>query len=177
MKSIVEQSHDFLLPCLHKGAICIDATLGNGKDTIFFLNHKVKKVYGFEIQEDILKFTLNIINNDKLIGILDGHEKMLNYVKEEIDAIIFNFGYCPDSDSDITTLPDTSLIAVKNALNTLKHKGRMVLVMYPHDQGRKEAELIEDYLKQVDHHLFYIEKSYQLNQDNSPYLIQIEKIK
>lgn len=28
MKSIVDQSHDFLKDALHKGAICIDATLG-----------------------------------------------------------------------------------------------------------------------------------------------------
>lgn len=177
MKSIVEQSHDFLLPCLHKGAICIDATLGNGKDALFFLKNKVKKVYGFEVQEDILKITLVKIGDDRLVGIFDGHEKMQDYVKEEVDAIIFNFGYCPNSESDITTLPDTSLLAVKHALNILKHKGRMVLVMYPHNQGRKEAELIENHLKQVDHHLFYIEKSYQLNQDNSPYLLKIEKIR
>ena len=31
MKSIVDQSHDFLKDVLHKGAICIDATLGLGK--------------------------------------------------------------------------------------------------------------------------------------------------
>ena len=37
MKSIVDQSHDFLKDVLHKGAICIDATLGWGKDTDFFL--------------------------------------------------------------------------------------------------------------------------------------------
>ena len=35
MKSIVDQSHDFLKDVLHKGAICIDATLGWGKDTDF----------------------------------------------------------------------------------------------------------------------------------------------
>ena len=47
MKSIVDQSHDFLKDALHKGAICIDATLGWGKDTNFFLKNKVRKVYGF----------------------------------------------------------------------------------------------------------------------------------
>ena len=44
MKSIVDQSHDFLKDALHKGAICIDATLGWGKDTNFFLKNKVNLV-------------------------------------------------------------------------------------------------------------------------------------
>ena len=41
MKSMVELSHDFLLPTLHSQAICIDATLGKGKDAQFFLDHSV----------------------------------------------------------------------------------------------------------------------------------------
>ena len=56
MKSMVELSHDFLLPTLHSQAICIDATLGKGKDAQFFLDHSVKKVYGFEIQKEEREF-------------------------------------------------------------------------------------------------------------------------
>lgn len=177
MKSIVEQSHDFLLPCLHQGAICIDATLGHGKDAAFFLSHKVKKVYGFEIQETVLAKTIEVLAKSNFYGILAGHEMMKKYISEPIDAIIFNFGYCPGEDQTITTLPPTSLAAVKQALQLLKIKGRMVLVMYPHEQGQNEAKLIEGYLQQLDHHLFYIEKSYQLNQHNSPYLLKIERVK
>lgn len=33
MKSMVDLSHEFLKPVLHKQAICVDATLGQGKDT------------------------------------------------------------------------------------------------------------------------------------------------
>ena len=33
------------------------------------------------------------------------------------------------------------------------------------------------YLKKLDSHAFYIEKRTQLNQDHSPYLIGIEKLK
>ncbi|WP_288001727.1 hypothetical protein [Holdemanella sp.] len=36
MKSMVDLSHEFLKPVLHKQAICVDATLGQGKDTDFF---------------------------------------------------------------------------------------------------------------------------------------------
>lgn len=61
MKSIVDQSHDFLKDVLHKGAICIDATLGWGKDTDFFLKNNVRKVYGFEIQQVVFEQTVSNI--------------------------------------------------------------------------------------------------------------------
>lgn len=176
MKSVVEQSHDFLYECLHKGAVCIDATLGHGKDTKFFLEHHVKKVYGFEIQKDIIEKTTKDIDNDRLTAIFDGHQNMDQYISEDVDAIIFNFGYCPNTDSMITTTKDTSLTAVKKALELLKKKGRMALVMYPHQEGQQEARSIEEYLNSLDPHRYYIEKRFQLNQSNSPYLIDIEKL-
>lgn len=177
MKSIVDQSHEFLKYVLHKGAVCIDATLGWGKDADFFLKNKVRKVYGFEIQQAVFRQTVSNIEDGHFIPILDGHQNMDVYVKEEVDAIIFNFGYCPDFDSQVKTNPKTSLEAIEKALCLLKKKGRMALVIYPHEEGKEESKVIETYLKELDSHVFYIEKRMQLNQDHSPYLIGIEKLK
>lgn len=177
MKSIVEQSHEFLSSVLHKGAICVDGTLGHGKDTKFFLDHKVRKVIGFEIQEEVFNNTVSKIEDIHFTGVLDGHENMDKYVDEAVDAIIFNFGFCPNSNSPIKTLPDTSLIAIQKGLSLLKKKGRMALVMYPHKEGKDEARLVEEMLSNLSANEFYIEKRTQLNQNNSPYLIGIEKLK
>ena len=54
MKSMVDLSHEFLKSVLHKQAICVDATLGQGKDTDFFLSQNVHKVYGLKIQKSDL---------------------------------------------------------------------------------------------------------------------------
>lgn len=177
MISIVEQSHEFLFPSLHRAAVCIDATMGNGKDSLFFLKHNVKKVYAYEIQEDVYNKTVEKIADKRLVAYLKGHETMDEDVKEEIDGIIFNFGYCPGGNEDITTMANTSLMAVKKALSLLKVKGRMVLVMYPHDKGLLEATVIEEYLGEVDHNKYYIEKRIQLNQSYSPYMIAIQRLK
>lgn len=37
MKSMVDLSHEFLKPVLHKQAICVDATLGQEKIQISFV--------------------------------------------------------------------------------------------------------------------------------------------
>ena len=65
MKSMVDLSHEFLKPALHKQAICVDATLGQGKDTDFFLSQNVHKVYGFEIQRDVFESTKERLDNQR----------------------------------------------------------------------------------------------------------------
>ncbi len=172
---MVEYSHEFLSPCLHTGAICVDATLGHGKDVEFFLSQNVNKVIGFEIQEDVYEQTKNKIENPKFISYLMGHEKMDEVIHYEIDCIIFNFGYCPGKDESIHTKADTSLLAIQKGLDLLKRKGRMALVLYPHEEGRKEAKAIEKYVQALDFQEYVVIQNKLLNQEKSPYLIGIEK--
>ena len=56
MKSMVDLSHEFLKPVLHKQAICVDATLGQGKDTDFFLSQNVHNLTYFCIFYMFLSF-------------------------------------------------------------------------------------------------------------------------
>ena len=172
MKSMVDLSHEFLIPCLHKQAICVDATMGNGKDTQFFLNHKVHTVYAFEIQKEVYDATLAKINDSHLHAYCMGHEHMSDVIHKEVDVIVFNFGYCPGFDTTFTTKIDTSMEALKQALCLLKKKGRLALVFYPHEEGMKEAKALEEYIRGCSG--FSVIKIENFK-ENSPYLIGIEK--
>lgn len=173
MKSMVDLSHEFLKPALHKQAICIDATLGQGKDTDFFLSQNVRIVYGFEIQKDVFESTKERLDDQRTCFYNVGHEHMEEYIHEEVDAIIFNFGYFPQGDRDITTQSSSSVSAVRQALNLLKVKGRMVLVMYPHESGKEEAICVEEFLKTQT--TIQVQKVQNLLVDHCPYLLLIEK--
>ncbi len=173
MKSMVDLSHEFLSTVLHSQAICIDATLGQGKDTQFFLKQNVKRVYGFEIQKDVFNQTTQEINDSRFQGYLLGHEHMDEVIHEIVDAIVFNFGYFPSGNEEITTSSNTSVQAVLQALELLKVKGRMALVLYPHQTGQLEAKKIEDVLKTVSN--CQIHKLTNFMQKDCPYLILIEK--
>ena len=175
MKSMVEISHEFLKPVLHRQAICVDATMGNGKDSQFFLSQKVRKVYGFEIQKDVFNRTKVMISDSNWVPILDGHEHMDQYVQEGVDAIVFNFGFCPNEDETITTLAKTSRVAVEQSLRLLKRKGRLALVMYSHVGSDAEQQTIEDLLASLSNHEFQIYKIQAVNVKNMPYFIGIEK--
>ena len=173
MKSMVDLSHEFLKPVLHKQAICVDATLGQGKDTDFFLSQNVHKVYGFEIQRDVFESTKKRLGNQRTCFYNVGHEYMEEYIHEEVDAIIFNFGYFPKGDPKITTQSSSSVSAVKQALHLLKVKGRMALVMYPHESGQEEAKCMEQFLKTQT--TIQVQKVQNLLVDHCPYVLLIEK--
>ena len=173
MKSMVDLSHEFLKPVLHKQAICVDATLGQGKDTDFFLSQNVRRIYGFEIQRDVFESTKKRLGNQRTCFFHVGHEYMQDYIHEEVDAIIFNFGYFPQGDPKITTQSSSSVSAVRQALNLLKVKGRMSLVMYPHDTGKEEAICVEEFLKTQT--TIQVQKVQNLLVDHCPYLLLIEK--
>ena len=170
---MVDLSHDFLKPVLHRQAICIDATLGQGKDTDFFLEHHVHQVYGFEIQKEVFEKTQKRLNRKDVSLFHTGHEHMQEYIQKSVDAIIFNFGYYPKGDHKIQTQDQTSVEAVLQALHLLKIKGRMALVMYPHEAGKKEAQCVEDALKTQTN--IQVHKLENLMTEKSPYLLLVEK--
>ena len=49
MKKPLELAHDFLAEIINKEDIVVDATMGNGYDTLF-LARLAKQVYAFDIQ-------------------------------------------------------------------------------------------------------------------------------
>ena len=53
MKRPLEMAHDFLAEVVTKEDIVVDATMGNGHDTLF-LAKLAKQVYAFDIQEQAL---------------------------------------------------------------------------------------------------------------------------
>ena len=158
MKSMVALSHAFLKPALHPQAVCIDATLGNGKDTRFFLEHKVGHVYGFEIQKEIFERTVKDLDPRKFTGMRMSHES--------IDQI-------HQADPTIITLAKTSVTAVEKAIKILRRKGRMALVFYPHPQGVEESRAIEAVLVKYTDTCSMI-RIERINHE-SPYMIGIEK--
>ena len=133
---ITEYCHHILEEYIEEGDICIDATAGNGGDTEFLCQKvgETGNVYAFDVQEMAISHTrerlerANLSTRAKLIH--DGHEKMQTYVKEEVKAITFNFGYLPGSDHKIATHPSTSLAAIESALNLLKKGGIINLCIY-----------------------------------------------
>lgn len=158
----------------------IDATLGNGNDTIF-LSSLLKRgmVYSFDIQKiavDNFKETADRLNISNVIAINDGHENMDKYINKKVKAIMFNLGYLPKGDINIVTKSETTLTAIQKGLNLLMVGGIITIVAYPHEEGRKEREVILNYLKSLNPKDYAIMEIGFINRSSSsPSVIVVEK--
>lgn len=101
--------------------------------------------------------------------ILDGHEKMAKYVKEEVSCIVFNFGYLPGGDHSLATKAKTSILAIEEGLKLLQKKGLMSLCIYSGgDSGFEERDAILDYLNHLDTKKYLVIVSQYYNRPNHP---------
>lgn len=165
-----------------EGDTTIDATCGNGNDTVF-LSHLVGtggKVYSFDVQLAAIQTTearLEEAGIGNVELILDGHENVLKYISGEISAAVFNLGYLPGSDKSVTTNAGTTWKAVIDILSVLKIGGIIVLVIYHgHEEGKLERDEIEKKVATLDPAVTSILKYEFLNKVNAPYVIAIEKM-
>lgn len=178
----VNLAQDFIKPVLKEGGIAVDATAGNGFDTLFLavgVGGK-GKVYAFDIQQEALANTTRLLAEkhclEQVTLICDGHEKMLDYIAEKVDAVMFNLGYLPGGDHKIITQPGTTIEALRAALNLLRPGGRLSLVVYTgHPGGIEELEAIEKELTVLPSQHFTIVRITFLNRlENAPQIFLIE---
>lgn len=150
-------AHSLLSDVVISGDIVIDATVGNGNDTLF-LAEKVGssgKVYGFDIQLKAINNTTSLLEKQKLkeqvVLIQDGHENMLKYVTVPVKAVMFNLGYLPQSEHNIITLPETTIRALEQAVQLLLPGGVITVIVYPgHAGGKREKEEVIKFLRNLD---------------------------
>lgn len=161
MKSMVQNSHEFLKEVLHPQAIVIDATLGAGKDSAFFLQQSLSKLFCFEVDKTALEEGKQKIENVKAkrskpveVSVLHrSHDQMFPLLAEyqgKVDAIVFNFGWYPGDPARSHTTARTSALGVKQALELLRVKGRMALVFYSHEESNEEEIKVWEVLKEFE---------------------------
>lgn len=178
-------SHDILKETIVDGDHVIDATVGNGNDTVLLakLVGPYGKVYGFDIQKEAIEATREKLLLTGLLPqvdlIQDGHENLKQYIPDDqqISAITFNLGYLPKGDKSIITKPNTTIEALKNSLPLLRKQGIISLMVYwGHEGGKDEKEAVDVFVRELPQDEYTV-LSYQfVNQmNNPPYLYIIEK--
>ncbi len=181
MIDLLTLEKSFLLPHLKEGAVVVDYTMGNGHDTAF-LSHSVKesgKVYAFDIQESALISTAenlkkeNCPSNYRLI--CASHHRVREFVHEPVKVGMFNLGYLPGGDKRITTLRETTIEAVKAAIELMDSDAALLIAVYPgHDEGEIEGKLLSELFKNYSRYKYCIGKFRLCNSPTSPYFFIIE---
>ncbi|WP_192988459.1 tRNA (mnm(5)s(2)U34)-methyltransferase [Carnobacterium mobile] len=185
IENAMRYSHTLLKNTVIPGDTVIDATVGNGGDTILLaaLVGKTGKVYGFDIQPQALQTTkekLLLTGLGEQVDLyLQGHETLKSVVpaKTEIAAAIFNLGYLPKSDKKIITKGETTIQAIHAILPMLRKGGLVLLVIYSgHQGGQTEKDAVLAFTEQLPQQFFNVLHYGFINQRNDPpFLLIIEK--
>ncbi|WP_419958750.1 class I SAM-dependent methyltransferase [Psychrobacillus psychrotolerans] len=185
IKRVLPFAKQLLMSTVEPGDTVVDATAGNGHDTLFLteLVGENGHVYAFDVQAEAIQATsdrLEEANKLELATLIqDGHENLHLYIQQEVSAAIFNLGYLPGSDHEIITTGNSTLQAIESLLQLLKVGGMIVLVVYHgHPGGKEEKDALLSYVQQLPQSFAHV-LSYQfLNQQNNPpFIIAIEKMK
>ena len=157
MTSLTRQAQQILSSHLSKGDVVIDATAGNGYDTLFLAEHvgSTGKVFAFDIQPQAIAKTrqkLSEHNELEQVTLLEhGHEQLLSLIpvelQQKITMVMFNLGYLPGSDKTCITREQTTMPALEQALQLLKQGGLLSIMLYPgHAGGDSEAESVKQWV-------------------------------
>ena len=176
------------------GDIVIDATCGNGHDTLRLAQMGPGVLYAFDLQPEAIESTRALLEDEGIpvlaggspisaagpICVLTclGHEGMADFFhsqarpetpKDFASAIVFNLGYLPGGDKSLTTREGTTLAAVRSSLCMLKKDGLLCLTMYSgHPEGAKEKRALLAFAEGLDPKQWHVCYLSMPNQGNHP---------
>ena len=173
---ITQWSAHFIEEQVKPGDFCIDATMGNGNDTLLLsrLCGESGQVIAFDIQEQALNHTRERLQKaaapENYTLLLESHSHMRQYARPEtVSCIVFNLGYLPGGDHSKATKSNTSITAMEQGLFLLKKGGLLSLCIYSGgDSGFQERDDVLTWLKQLDSHKYLVIRSDYYNRPNNP---------
>ncbi len=142
---------DLLRPQIRAGDWVIDATAGNGHDTLFLAEcvGESGRVLAFDVQEAALMAARERVGEKSWVEyFLQTHREMAHHVAPaSVAVVMFNLGYLPGEDHALTTEAGETVEALKAAADLLKPSGLLSVICYPgHPAGALEAEAVEAWM-------------------------------
>lgn len=183
LRGAVALAHHFLRTVVRAGDRVVDATCGNGNDTLMLarLVGAGGRVWGFDLQEDAITATAALLVAHGCRAQVEltaaGHEQLLHFVREPVTAVVFNLGFLPGGDREIITRAETTVASLKQAVSLLVPGGMVTVAVYPgHPGGDEESVAVEQWVSGLPPETFNAWRSRQLNRsDSAPYLLLVER--
>jgi len=187
LERILPFARSLLERAISPGDIVIDATVGNGHDTVFLANLVGfnGRVYGFDIQEEAITNTKVRLDeqglSEQVTLFQTGHENILATIPPlhhgKVTGAVFNLGYLPGGDKEIVTKPVTTIEAIDQIIDLLAPEGIIVIVIYHgHIEGAVERDYLLRYIRHLDQSVVHVLQYQFINQrNNPPFIVAIEK--
>ncbi|WP_411825858.1 class I SAM-dependent methyltransferase [Luteolibacter sp. AS25] len=152
--------HHFLETSVQAGETVIDATCGNGHDTLFLarLVGSSGNVIATDVQQQAIDSTRMRLEQELGFNNCSTHLLCHSRLREiaepdSISAIVFNLGYLPGAAHELTTTPEKTVKALEAAVTLLRPGGSIGVVCYTgHPGGGDEAEVVEKFFNDLQNH-------------------------
>lgn len=168
-QSHLDLAHSYWKNHLTPSAHVIDATCGNGHDSLFLAQYlNSGSLYCLDIQKIAIESTKTLLEKNlpatNLCSIYFFNQSHETFPEEipPCDLIIYNLGYLPGGNKTQTTDTSSTMKSFYRSLQLLKPKGLISITCYPgHAEGALEQQALlnivrdlspQDYL--VCHHTF-----------------------
>ncbi len=184
----LDKAHAYWKECVRPGDIVVDATCGNGHDTLFLAELALAPGKGclhvFDIQQSALdetkkrletsftKETLRSISFHK-----ECHSKIASFIDlQSVQLIVYNLGYLPGGNKEVTTTVSSTLHSIKESLNLLLPGGVLSITAYPgHPEGFAEEKALIECIGSLNPKEWSICHHTWLNRKKSPSLFIAQK--
>jgi hypothetical protein len=184
--SHLELAHQYWEKILQPGDWAIDATSGNGNDTLKLAQILASNgtIIGIDIQEEAIMRTQALLKSKLTSEALTRiHLHCQSHTDFPIIAsshpirlVVYNLGYLPKGDKSRTTLTTSTLESIHKALNLVMPGGAISIMCYPgHEEGAKEEKAIIEEVSQLSSHLWSASHHRFINRLASPSLILLQK--
>ena len=136
---------------IRPGDLVIDATAGNGHDTVFLAEcvGPGGKVLAFDVQAAALDSARSRVGDAGWVEFFhESHAKMADHAAAgSVAVVMFNLGYLPGENHELTTESNETLAALEVAARLLKSGGVLSVICYPgHAAGAAEAVAVEAWM-------------------------------
>ena len=170
---ITTHAHRFIDKVISKDLIAVDATAGNGYDTLY-LAQRAQTVIAFDIQPQAIETTRQRTRElANVTLVLDSHAHLAHHL-QGMDLIVFNLGYLPHGDPSIITQTSSTLDALKAATGLLHDRGHLLITGYRgHPGGLDETLQAVAYLSAHPH--LHVVDAYTYDEPLAPLFMAFQK--
>lgn len=150
-QSHLDLAHRYWEQLVKPGDWVIDATCGNGYDTLKLCQLAIAegqgKVIALDLQPEAIASTQSLL--ESRIGVSErslvelhcqSHTSFPSHCREgSIQLIVYNLGYLPKGNKSLTTTVETTHLSLQQALPLIRNGGAISITCYPgHEEGKKE---------------------------------------
>jgi SAM-dependent methyltransferase len=194
--SHLDLAHDYWQSILttlspNENSIVVDATCGNGRDTLFLAqigpsekNRRKQRLIAIDKQPQAIENSKKLLQEQlpaESLSHIEFHTSCHSSFPADIPPasvilIVYNLGYLPGGDKNITTTLNTTLQSLQSALPLLRPGGLISVTCYPgHYEGKKEEKCLLEFAGSLPPSQWSSCHHRWLNRKEAPSLLLLQK--